>query len=350
MFVTGAWLRACGEAAYDVWRQDHIEAGECQKNFDGSSGMMEVEGAKTLWLRSVAEHKLRYTTLLSDGDCKTHTVLTELKPYGEGVEIDKEECVNHVSKRLGTAMRNLVKEKKKGGDILGGRGKGKLTQRVMDRLQAHYAKAIRGNSTVEDMSRAVWASYYHCSSTDASPNHNLCPKGQASWCFFNRAKARHPKKRPPRHEGNVTAPLCRLVSKYLFPIYKRLADKELLKRCLRGKTQNRNEALHGVIWSRCPKTNFASLSKVETAALVSVGEFNMGSLAAQVVMSAQGLAIGENTEKLGKRRDQNRESQINRRLETNEKDRRKKVQTAKAAETRKHIQAEGGISYAAGAY
>ena len=59
--------------------------------------MMEVEGARRLWTRSVAQHKLRYMTMLSDGDCKTFNELQNERPYGD-VLIKKEECVNHVQK------------------------------------------------------------------------------------------------------------------------------------------------------------------------------------------------------------------------------------------------------------
>ena len=85
---------------------------------------MEVEAARVLWRRSVQRHKLRYTTLLSDGDAKTFAELTKIKPYGEDTEIDKEECINHVSKRLGSALRNIVTDCRKRGVTLGGGGKG----------------------------------------------------------------------------------------------------------------------------------------------------------------------------------------------------------------------------------
>ncbi|KAL8600932.1 hypothetical protein ACOMHN_030589 [Nucella lapillus] len=61
----------------------------------GSSGMMEVEAARVLWRHSVERYKLCYTVLLSDGDAKTFTELTNIKPYGDEVHIEKEECINH---------------------------------------------------------------------------------------------------------------------------------------------------------------------------------------------------------------------------------------------------------------
>lgn len=46
-------------------------------------------------------------SVISDGDSKTHENFQSLKIYGEGIEIDKQECVNNVAKRLCTGLRNL---------------------------------------------------------------------------------------------------------------------------------------------------------------------------------------------------------------------------------------------------
>ncbi|KAL8585901.1 hypothetical protein ACOMHN_019316 [Nucella lapillus] len=45
--------------------------------------------------------------MLGDGDAKTHSRLLQY----DGRPIEKLECVNHVTKRMGTALRNLVKKK-----------------------------------------------------------------------------------------------------------------------------------------------------------------------------------------------------------------------------------------------
>ncbi|KAK7478806.1 hypothetical protein BaRGS_00029905, partial [Batillaria attramentaria] len=134
---------------YAAWLVKHLPA--CEKNFTGSSGMMEVEAARVLWRRSVTRHKLRYTVLLSDGDtksfqeltmikpygdavliekeeCINHQELTMIKPYGDAVLIEKEECINHVSKRLGTALSKVVADCGKRGVTLGGRGRGSYAE------------------------------------------------------------------------------------------------------------------------------------------------------------------------------------------------------------------------------
>ncbi|GFT19931.1 uncharacterized protein TNCV_4993571 [Trichonephila clavipes] len=68
-----------------------------------------MEAALTLWKRSTSLG-FRYITVLSDGDCKTFNYLCEKKVYGPDIVIKKEECINHVSKRLGTALRSTVKD------------------------------------------------------------------------------------------------------------------------------------------------------------------------------------------------------------------------------------------------
>ena len=72
---------------------------------------MEIEAAEVIWKRST-DISLRYTTMLSDGDSKTWHHIQELVPYGA---IEKEECVNHVSKRLRKALREVAKKEKLGG-------------------------------------------------------------------------------------------------------------------------------------------------------------------------------------------------------------------------------------------
>ena len=55
----------------------------------------------------------RYVTVLSDGDAKTYNHLVDLNIYGDNCPVTKEECVNHVRKRLGTALRKVAGEGRK---------------------------------------------------------------------------------------------------------------------------------------------------------------------------------------------------------------------------------------------
>lgn len=62
---------------------------------------MEVEGIERIWKRSVERLKLRFSTLISDGDSKGFENLVAIEP---DVNLLKHECVGHVQKRLGTAQ------------------------------------------------------------------------------------------------------------------------------------------------------------------------------------------------------------------------------------------------------
>ncbi|GFY02774.1 uncharacterized protein TNCV_3506541 [Trichonephila clavipes] len=162
------------------------EKGECQINHTGFSSSMEMEAAAILWQRSIKECNMRYTCILSDGDSKTFQHLMSLNIYGKGKPIKKEECINHISKRLGTGLRSKVKEWRSKGVCIGGKKVGSLKETTIVMLTNFYRKAIKDHcNDVEKMKRAIYATLYHCSSTDAKPKHNKCPK------VSNRYKKNH---------------------------------------------------------------------------------------------------------------------------------------------------------------
>ncbi|GFV46584.1 uncharacterized protein TNCV_3941 [Trichonephila clavipes] len=103
-------------AEFRIWYEGHQDV--CSATHVGSSGEMEVNAVK-LWERSESIG-FRYTTLLSDGDSKSFLELKERNVYGSETQIKKEECINHVNIRLGTALRQLVKDWRVKGVTLGG--------------------------------------------------------------------------------------------------------------------------------------------------------------------------------------------------------------------------------------
>lgn len=249
---------------YEEWKASHI----CQKNTEKKSGEMEVEAGLILFRRSWEKRQLRYTTVLSDGDSRTFLALKEAEVYGY-IDIEKEECVNHVQKRMGTALRNLLKHKGCDSKPLG--GKGRLTGDLVNKLGSYYGWSIKSHSgDVEAMQKAVMATFYHVTSNDKQSNHSLCPTGPDSWCRQNAAEAKGEPAPPHRYN------LPDHVVKALLPIYERLSDKKLLQRCVRGKTQNSNESLHSMIWELAPKDKHASLFSIEAAVAEAVMNFNAG--------------------------------------------------------------------------
>lgn len=90
---------------YLEWFLSHES--ECMLNHDGSAQSMETEGASILFNRSVQKYNLRYNPFIGDGDSKAFLRVLRDKPYGD-IEIQKEECVGHIQKRMGTRLRNLI--------------------------------------------------------------------------------------------------------------------------------------------------------------------------------------------------------------------------------------------------
>ena len=61
--------------------------------------------------------------MLCDGDSKEFSTITVLTPCGPYIKIEKEDCINHVSKRMRSALRNLVAESKAQKQPVSGKGK-----------------------------------------------------------------------------------------------------------------------------------------------------------------------------------------------------------------------------------
>ena len=272
---------------YRIWKQSHLVNGKCTFDFDGSANAIEAAGAVELWSRSISQYNLRYTTLIGDGDSKAYSAVVDSKPYGD-IEISKSDCVGHVQKRLGSALRKLKKtwgkKRLQDGKTIGGRGR--LTDKLMDKLQGYYGKAIRRNhGSVDAMEKAVRAILYHRGSSDQKPMHKYCPKGADSWCGWQRDRKSY------KHHDTIPPSIF----KELKPIFTRLSDRKLLERCVKAQTQNANESLHHVIWLRCPKERFVGRNTVETAVALAVASFNDGAKSVDALLQSMGLGEGDHT-------------------------------------------------------
>ncbi|GFW71444.1 uncharacterized protein TNCV_3459701 [Trichonephila clavipes] len=130
-------------------------------------------------------------------------VIDMLTGYVVDFEVmSKEECINHVSKRLGTALRSTVKDCRAQSISLGGKAHGSLKEATIKKLTTYYQKAIlRNKEDVNAMKTAIYATLLHSFSTDAKPQHSKCPAGENSWCFYQSAIANGEK--PNNHKLNV---------------------------------------------------------------------------------------------------------------------------------------------------
>lgn len=227
---------------------------------------MEPHGALELFKRSL-QRKIRYTSLISDADSKTFSMLQEQQPYGQNYPVEKKDCVGHVQKRLGTALREL-KKREHGKKLADGKtigGQGRLTDALIDSLQNFYGEAIRANKgDLKGMIRAVQASLLHKNSTDEHPRHHLCPTGVDSWCKWQVAKA----KKEEYHHTKPSIPEA--IVSLMRPIYARLGSRSLLEKCIDRYTQNANEALHNIVWRFSSKDKFMHKIGVDVACALAV--------------------------------------------------------------------------------
>ncbi|GFX16698.1 uncharacterized protein TNCV_2388421 [Trichonephila clavipes] len=252
---------------------------------------MECRGVLSIFQRSETSRKACYTQYLGDGDSKGFLTIKEAKVYGD-TEVEKLECVGHVQKRMGTRLRNILKMSK-GIKLSDGKnisGRGRLTLKEVDSIQHYYGLAIRKNlSSVEDVKRAIWAIYFHKLSTEDNPQHALCPLVEDSWCGYNRSIV----------TGNFifTSILYRVNFIESEKVFRDLTEKDLLKKCLHGRTQNPNESFNKCIWERIPKTVFVGIETLKFGVMDAVICFNDGYVSRIKVFEALGIKSGYNTER-----------------------------------------------------
>ncbi|GFV92573.1 uncharacterized protein TNCV_1374241 [Trichonephila clavipes] len=258
------------------------------RNYFGSSGAMEIQGASKIFQRSLSLHNSRYITYLGDGDCKAFDAVKKKNMYGNEYPIEKLECIGHVRKRMGTRLRRL-KAQLKGQILSDGKclsGKNRLTEHEIDNLQSYYESAIRRNhSSVQNMRQAIWAIFLHKLSTDEYPQHGFCPIGEDSWCGFKKAEASG---KSYKHKNSLPV----AVVEAMRPIFRDLSHPDLLKKCLHGKTQNPNESFHNVIWSRVPKATFVQIETISPGVYDAVCSFNDGNVSKLKMLQKMGVEPG----------------------------------------------------------
>ena len=120
------------EEDFDLWYTMHQKS--CSTNYAGSAPMMEVEGAKGIFGRSISNRKLRYLKYYGDGDSKAFATVRDF--YLPLVML-KFECIGHYQKCLGCRLRKLKKNYKR--------------SEIIDKLQNYFGIALRANygSTVK---------------------------------------------------------------------------------------------------------------------------------------------------------------------------------------------------------
>ena len=228
------WESLKGYDSYEEFMQTH----KCPINHEGSAGSMEASGVLQCFRRSIETNKVRYTKYIGDGDTKAFPDIVKADPY-PALTIVKGECIGHAQKRVGTRLRNLKKNNGKENSLRDGKqlgGTGRLTDKVINKLQNYFGIAIRQNThDLLEMKKAVGAVVYHCSdASNSEARHMFCNKMPGTWCKY--------------HESKING--TNYTEKYGLPKVMDLSKDELLQKCLHGSTQNNNESINGVIWKR----------------------------------------------------------------------------------------------------
>jgi len=105
-----SWKAKLHTSEFQEWYENHVNEGKCSANHEGPAGNMEASSILEMFRRSFQKYGLRYNQYIGDGDSKTYTRIVNSKPYGDDFAIHKKECVEHVQKRMGTRLRELVKK------------------------------------------------------------------------------------------------------------------------------------------------------------------------------------------------------------------------------------------------
>ena len=120
-------------------------------------------------------------------------------------------------------------------------GRGRLTDKQIDKIQNQYGNVIRRNkNNIVKMRTQVWAVYFLKLSCDAKPLHHLCSPN----CPYRKAQAESENKQHLyKHRGNLPAAVVDLIKR----VFQDLCKPELLNKCLAGYTQNANESVNNTI-------------------------------------------------------------------------------------------------------
>ena len=154
---------------------------------------------------------------------------------------------------------------------------------------------------------------------------------------------------PKKHQKFIHTPLDRKrLWPYMKPVYERLASEKLLERCESHATQNSNESLHSVVWSKCPKVGFYSKKRIEMGLLLGISEFNFGAFYCSKLREIFQITDSSNATNL-------QSSRMNKRLANSLKREKVKVtnKQQKQREARAKLNAElekveGGLVYGPG--
>lgn len=132
----------------------------------------------------------------------------------------------------------------------------------------------------------------------------------------------------------------------VIPVYMRLSAIDLLKKCMKGLTQNANEAFHSVLWNKCSKNSASSKDRLEIAAAHAVSEYNLGHSNSARLMNEE---LSVNALKICAAKDKTRKRKSDLQIGTVSKQRRIAKKSSRNKTESSRARAEGA-TYGAGAF
>ncbi|GFW42163.1 uncharacterized protein TNCV_1206191 [Trichonephila clavipes] len=109
-----------------------------------------------------------------------------------------------------------------------------------------------------------------------------------TWCKFKKAELLG---ETYHHKNSLPVDVVEAMR----PVFRDLANPELLKKCLHGGTQNPNESVNNVIWSRVPKKTFVQLEVLSLSTYDAVSSFNMGNVSKLEILRKMCIEPGDYT-------------------------------------------------------
>ena len=201
---------------------------------------------------------------------------------------------------------------------------------------------MRNENSVEEMKKAVWATYYHLVSTDEEPHQSYCREGPDSWCQYQKQKSEnneHTFVHPPAFDEDT--------ANLLKPIHEELSSDDLLGRCLGRNTQNNNEAFNHCVWNLVPKHIFVGQKTLEIAAFTAACIFNEGFWSILKIFETMEVSLGPHVLAYAKLYNNSRISKAENSTAMTSKEARTSRRAEKVAENDAYEEDEG-ILYAPG--
>lgn len=198
-------------------------------------------------------------------------------------------------------------------------------------MQNYYGLAIRSN---------VGNLYAMKKVSNTFSLYRFCPRGKNSWCKYWALDIKD-------YKPKSVIPVW--IKNLILPIITDLQADELLSKCLHGSTQNPNESLNAIVWSRVPKRTFVGKQTLEMGTYSAVLSYNEGSKGILEVLKQFNL-VGFKTVTSAAAQDKNRSAQMKRKSSEQGKKQRKRLRTLKKGYGDEMKEKEQKDSYIPGGY